>query len=213
MCIRDSHWLIREVRLLWARTLKRLDVSARTLISVIEPGACTVGLLAELSFAADRSLMLDGTWEDDDTPPPPATLSLTATNLGLVPMANGLSRLQTRFWNRDEAYDAAAALEGKHLLANDALAAELVTSTPDDLDWHDELRLMLEERNSFSADALTGMEASYRFVGPETMETKIFARLSAWQNWIFQRPNAVGPDGALQRFGSGSRPEFDPRRV
>ncbi len=208
-----ADWLVREVRLLWARTLKRLDVSARTLVSVVEPGSCAAGLLVELVLAADRSFMLDGTWEDLEDPPPPATLALSASNLGRFPMSNGLGRLRTRFWGRDQAYETAAALDGKDLLAADANEAELVTTTPDDLDWHDELRLMLEERNSFSPDALTGMEANYRFVGPETMETKIFARLSAWQNWIFQRPNAVGPEGALQRFGSGSRPDFDPRRV
>ncbi len=209
----SDHWLVREVRLLWTRTLKRLDVSARTLVAVVEPGSCAVGLLAELVLAADRSFMLDGTWEDADESPPPATIMITSTNLGRLPMSNGLSRLATRFWGRDDAYAVAAATEGKELLAADAAAAELVTMTPDDLDWHDDLRLMVEGRQSFSPDAVTGMEANFRFVGPETMETKIFGRLSAWQNWIFQRPNAVGPEGALQRFGSGSRPEFDPRRV
>jgi benzoyl-CoA-dihydrodiol lyase len=128
-------------------------------------------------------------------------------------MSNGLSRLATRFWGRDDELARARALTGRDLLAADAAAAGLVTFTPDDLDWDDEVRLMLDERNSFSPDALTGMEASYRFAGPETMETKIFARLSAWQNWIFQRPNAVGPEGALHRFGSGSRPTFDRARV
>jgi benzoyl-CoA-dihydrodiol lyase len=128
-------------------------------------------------------------------------------------MANDLSRLRSRFWERDDAYAAATAVVGKDLPAADAADAELVTFTPDDLDWADEVRVMLEERHSFSPDALTGMEANYRFVGPETMKTKIFARLTAWQNWIFQRPNAVGPEGALRRFGSGSRPDFDHRRV
>ena len=128
-------------------------------------------------------------------------------------MSNGLTRLQTRFWGRPDALAAAVQTTGKELLAEDALEAELVTFAPDDLDWPDEIRLTLEERNSFSPDALTGMEANYRFVGPETMETKIFARLTAWQNWIFQRPNAVGPEGALRRFGTGSRPDFDPHRV
>jgi benzoyl-CoA-dihydrodiol lyase len=157
--------------------------------------------------------MLDGTWEDADEPPPPATIRLTESNLGRFPMGNDLSRLRTRFWGRDDAYDAAAAVAGKDLLAAEAADAGLVTFTPDDIDWQDEVRVMLEERNSFSPDALTGMEANYRFVGPETMKTKIFARLSAWQNWIFQRPNAVGPNGALQRFGTGSRPDYDTRRV
>jgi benzoyl-CoA-dihydrodiol lyase len=209
----QDHWLAREVRLLWARTLERLDVSARTLVALVEPGSCFAGTLAELVLAADRSFMLDGTFEDDDEPAPPATLRLTDANLGWYPMANDLGRLCTRFWGRDDAYEAAAGLVGKHLLAAHAADAELVTFTPDDIDWHDEIRLMLEERNSFSPDALTGMEANYRFVGPETMKTKIFARLTAWQNWVFQRPNAVGPEGALRRFGTGSRPQYDRTRV
>jgi len=209
----NDHWLVREIRLLWARVLRRVDVSARTLVSLVKPGSCTVGLLAELLLAADRSFMLDGTWEDDDDPPPPATVRLTAANDGWFPMNNSLTRLQTRFWGRDEALAAATTTAGTDLLAAHALAAELITFAPDDLDWDDEVRLMLEERASFSPDALTAMEANYRFVGPETMETKIFARLSAWQNWIFQRPNAVGPEGALQRFGTGSRPTYDNRRV
>ncbi len=208
-----DHWFVREVRLLWARVLKRVDVSARSLVALIEPGSAFAGPLAELILAADRSYMLEGTWEDHDEPPAPATIRFTGSSLGLFPMSNGLSRLQTRFWGRDVALQAAIDMVGKDLLAADALAAEMVTFTPDDLDWHDEVRLMLEERNSFSPDALTGMEANYRFVGPETMETKIFARLTAWQNWIFQRPNAVGSEGALQRFGTGSRPTYDPKRV
>jgi benzoyl-CoA-dihydrodiol lyase len=208
-----DHWLVREVRLFWARTLERIDVSARSLVTLVEPESCFVGTLAELLLAADRSYMLEGTWEDLDQPPPPATVRLTEANLGWYPMANDLSRLRSRFWERDDAYAAAVAVVGKDLPAADAADAELVTFTPDDLDWADEVRVMLEERHSFSPDALTGMEANYRFVGPETMKTKIFARLTAWQNWIFQRPNAVGPDGALRRFGSGSRPDFDHRRV
>ena len=208
-----DHWLVREVRLYWARTLKRLDLSARSLVTLIEPGSCFAGVLAELVLAADRSFMLDGTWEDLDDPPPAATIRLSAANLGWFAMSNGLSRLQTRFWGRPAALQAAESTVGTDLEARDAAEAELVTFTPDDLDWDDEVRVALEERNSFSPDALTAMEANYRFVGPETPETKIFSRLSAWQNWIFQRPNAVGPDGALQRFGTGSRPDFDTRRV
>lgn len=208
-----DHWLAREVRLLWARVLKRLDLSARTLIATVEPGSAFVGVLAELLLAADRTYMLEGTWEDDDDPPLPATIRLTDANFGWFPMSNALTRVQTRFWGRDDALQAATEVVGRDLVAVDALAAELVTFTPDDLDWHDEIRLMLEERNSFSPDALTGMEANYRFVGPETMETKIFSRLSAWQNWIFQRPNSVGPEGALSRFGSGARPSYDPQRI
>jgi benzoyl-CoA-dihydrodiol lyase len=206
-----DHWLVREVRLLWARTLERVDVSARSLVALIEPGSCFTGTLAELALAADRTFMLDGV--RDDAGGGPATLRLTAANRGWYPMANGLSRLRARFWGRDDAYETAAALAGKDLLALEAVDAELVTHAPDDIDWDDEIRVMLEERNSFSPDALTGMEANYRFVGPETMKTKIFGRLSAWQNWIFQRPNAVGPEGALRRFGTGSRPRFDTRRV
>ena len=208
-----DHWLVREVRLYWARVFKRLDLSARTLVAVVEPGSAFVGMLAELLLAADRSYMLEGTWEDLDDPPPPATVRLSDANLGWFPMSNGLTRLRTRFWGRDDALGNAVAVVGKDLEAADALAAELVTFTPDDLDWEDELRLMLEERNSYSPDALTAMEANYRFVGPETMETKIFSRLSAWQNWVFQRPNAVGPEGALRRFGTGSRPSYDKKRV
>jgi benzoyl-CoA-dihydrodiol lyase len=208
-----DHWLVREIRLYWARTLERVDVSARSLVALVEPGSCFVGVLAELLLAADRSFMLDGTWQDRDEPPRPATVRLTETNVALFPMANDLPRLRARLWGRDDAHDAALALVGKDLPAADAARAELVTFTPDDLDWEDEVRVMLEERNSFSPDALTGMEANYRFVGPESMKTKIFGRLSAWQNWIFQRPNAVGAEGALKRFGTGSRAEFDHGRV
>ena len=207
----EDHWLARETRLYWARTLKRLDVSARTLVALIEPGSCCTGTLAELAFAADRTYMLDGTWEGSDAPPP--VLKVTAANDGWYPMSNGLTRLATRFWGRDDALERAREQIGKDLRAADALDAGLITFAFDDLDWEDEVRLLLEERNSFSPDALTGLEANNRFVGPETMETKIFARLSAWQNWIFQRPNAVGPDGALHRFGTGTRPTFDRARV
>ena len=207
-----DHWLVREARLFWTRTLKRLDASARTLVAMVEPGSCFAGVLAELVLAADRSLMLDGT-RDDGQDDPAATVRLTEMNDGALPMSNGLSRLESRFWGRDDALTTARAQIGKDLPAADALDAELVTFAPDDLDWDDDVRVMLEERNSFSPDALTGMEANFRFVGPETIETKIFARLSAWQNWIFQRPNAVGPDGALRSFGTGSRPTYDDQRV
>jgi len=210
--LRDAnHWLAREIRLMWARTLRRLDLSARTLIALIEPGSCFAGTLAELALTADRSFMLDGAWPDDDRPPP--SLMLTEANDGWYPMANGLSRLASRFWGQPVELESARGLVGKDLLAADAAAAGLVTFTPDDLDWDDEVRITLEERASFSPDALTGLEANLRFVGPETMETKIFGRLAAWQNWIFQRPNAVGPEGALQRFGTGSRPSFDRTRT
>jgi benzoyl-CoA-dihydrodiol lyase len=206
-----DHWLVREIRLLWTRTLKRLDASARTLVTLIEPGSCFAGVLAELVLTADRALILEGVREGDDQTP--ATIRLTSANDGSYPMSNGLTRLRTRFWGRDNAFAIAKERIGKDLEASDAIDAELVTFALDDLDWDDEIRVMLEERNSFSPDALTGMEANFRFVGPETIETKIFARLSAWQNWIFQRPNAVGPDGALRSFGSGSRPTYDQARV
>jgi len=191
--------------------LKRLDLSARTLIALIEPGSCFAGTLAELALAADRSVMLAGDREGDDRPP--ATIRLTAPNDGWYPMSNGLSRLASRFWGRDDVLDDARGLIGKDLDARAAFDAELVTFARDEIDWDDEVPVMLAERNSFSPDALTAMEANYRFVGPETMETKIFARLTAWQNWVFQRPNAVGSEGALARFGTGTRPVFDKERV
>jgi benzoyl-CoA-dihydrodiol lyase len=211
LAVSPQHWLVREIRLYWSRTLKRLDLSARTLVALVEPGSCFAGVLAELALATDRSFMLDGPRPDRDLPA--AQLRLTGANDGWFPMSNGLSRLATRFWGDDEALEAARAQVGKSLLAAEAADAGLVTSTPDEIDWDDEVRLTLEERASFSPDALTGMEANLRFVGPETMETKIFARLSAWQNWIFQRPNAVGPEGALRRFGTGSRPSYDRTRA
>src|SRR5437588_521830 len=225
-----DHWLVREITLFWRRTLKRLDLSARTLVALITPGSCSAGTLAELALAADRSFMLEGTFEDADDDLPPAEIVLTDANCperltppvsgghppspgGWYAMSNGLTRLQSRFWGRDDALEAARAALGKHLLAEEASRLGLVTFTPDDIDWEDEIRLCLEERASFSPDALTGLEANYRFVGPETLETKIFGRLTAWQNWIFQRPNASGPDGALRRYGSGSRPSYDRKRV
>jgi benzoyl-CoA-dihydrodiol lyase len=208
-----GHWAAREARLFWSRVLKRLDVSARTLVALVTPGSCFAGVLAELALAADRSYMLEGIFEDDDDPAPEAALVLSAASTGAHPMGNGLTRLQSRFWGHDDALSAAEAAVGKALVAADAAGLGLVTFTPDDIDWDDEVRVMLEERASFSPDALTGMEANFRFVGPETLETKIFGRLTAWQNWIFQRPNAAGPDGALRRYGSGSRPTYDHQRV
>jgi len=206
-----DHWLVNEIRLLWARTLRRLDLSARTLVALVEPSSAFAGVLAELVLAADRSFMLDGPGPGEDARD--ANLQLTPANDGWFPMANGLSRLATRFWGHDEALDAVRGQIGKSLVATEAAELGLVTFTPDDIDWDDEIRLMLEERNSFSPDALTGLEANFRFPGPETMETKIFGRLTAWQNWIFQRPNAAGPEGALARFGTGSRPNYDRARV
>ena len=206
-----ENWLVREVRLLWTRTLKRLDLSARSLIALIDEGSCFAGTLAELVFAADRSIMLDGGRAGSGRPA--AKIVLTDANFGWYHMSNGISRLATRFWGRDDVYSMARDAMGKDLDAASAVAVELVTFAMDDIDWDDEVPMMIAERASFSPDALTAMEANFRFVGPETMETKIFSRLTAWQNWVFQRPNAVGPAGALQRFGTGSRPEYDRNRV
>jgi benzoyl-CoA-dihydrodiol lyase len=205
-----GHWLIREVRLYLKRTLKRLDVTSRSLFALIEPGSCFAGTLLELALAADRSYMLAGTRDGDDAP---ATVRLTAASFGAYPMPNGLSRLASRFLADPDRVDDLKGRVGHDLDAESAAAAGLVTFTPDDIDWDDEVRIALEERAAFSPDALTGMEASLRFGGPETLESKIFARLTAWQNWIFQRPNAVGDTGALQVYGTGQRAEFDRRRV
>jgi benzoyl-CoA-dihydrodiol lyase len=206
-----GHWLVREIRLYLRRTLKRLDVTSRSLFALIEPGSCFAGTLLELALAADRSYMLAGTREGASGPP--ATLRLTAASFGAYPMPNGLSRLASRFLGEPGRVDDLKGRVGQDLEAEAAAEAGLVTFTPDDIDWDDEVRLAIEARAAFSPDALTGMEASLRFGGPETLETKIFARLSAWQNWIFQRPNAVGDTGALQVYGTGQRAEFDRRRV
>lgn len=204
-------WLVREILLLWKRTLKRLDLTSRSMIALVEPGSCFAGILAELLFSVDRTYMLEGTREEDDLSQ--AVIRLTGLNFGTMPMSNGLSRLATRFLGESESLAGAEGLIGKDLDASAALDAGLVTFAPDDIDWRDEIRMALEERASFSPDAMVGMEANLRFAGPETMETKIFGRLTAWQNWIFQRPNAVGDRGALKLYGSGSRPEYDPKRV
>jgi benzoyl-CoA-dihydrodiol lyase len=206
-----ADWLVREIRLYLRRTLKRLDVSSRTIFALIEPGSCFAGTLLELALAADRSYMLDGQRQGDDRAP--AAVRLTAMNFGAYPMANGLARLASRFLADPGRVDDLKGRLGQDLDAAAADEAGLVTFTPDDIDWDDEVRIAIEERAAFSPDALTGMEASLRFAGPETIETKIFARLSAWQNWVFQRPNAVGPKGALQVYGTGQRSEFDRRRV
>jgi benzoyl-CoA-dihydrodiol lyase len=206
-------WFVHETRQYLARTFKRLDVTSRSLIAVVEPGSCFAGFLAELALAADRQYMLDGVYEDVAPDADPAVLVLTASNDGALPMGNAISRLQSRFWGRDDHLDKARARLGERLTATEADATGLVTMALDDLDLEDELRIVLEERASLSPDALTGMEANHRFVGPETMETKIFGRLTAWQNWIFLRPNASGPDGALRRYGSGQRGSYDHARV
>ena len=206
-----SDWFIREVLLFAQRVYKRLDITSRTSFAFVEPGSCFTGLLAELLFAVDRTYMLDGCLEEDPNPVP--TITLSALNFGYLKMANGLSRLQTRFLGEPESVARAEQLIGEPLEGLDALDAGLVTFAPDDIDWEDEIRLLLEERASFSPDALTGMEANLRFAGPETLESKIFGRLSAWQNWIFQRPNAVGDEGALKLYGTGRRAQYDRKRV
>jgi len=206
-------WLVNEIIQYWKRTLRRLDTTSRSLIALIKPGSCFAGLLLEVALAADRQYMLDGIFEDDEDPAPPAVLRLDELNAGRLPMSNGLSRLQVRFLGSGPDAAAAAAAAGQDLAAADAMRLGLVTEALDGLDWDDEVRLVVEERASFSPDALTGMEANFRFAGPETSETKIFGRLTAWQNWIFQRPNAAGPRGALSRYGTGQRADYDRKRV
>ena len=206
-----DNWFVREVTLYLKRTMKRLDLSARTLMAMIEPASCFTGILLELALTTDRSFMLDGQFEGDNRPA--AVLQMTAANFGPYPMSNGLTRLESRFLGEDGKVAELEAEIGTEIDAEQADDLGLVTFIPDDIDWEDEIRMALEERARFSPDALTGMEANLRFVGPETMETKIFARLSAWQNWIFQRPNAVGEKGALSLFGSGQRAELNKGRV
>jgi benzoyl-CoA-dihydrodiol lyase len=200
-------WFAREVRLLMRRVLKRLDLTARSAFALVEGGSCFAGSLYELALAADRIYMRDG--EDDGGA---AAIGLSPLNFGPLTMSNGLTRLGTRFLHTPPCVSALEKLEGP-IDAPAALSKGLVTFTPDEMDWDDEVRLAVEERVSLSPDALTGMEANLRFAGPETIETKIFARLSAWQNWIFQRPNAVGERGALPMYGRPERPEFDWRRT
>ncbi len=206
-----AHWLIREITLYWKRTLKRLDVTSRSLIALIEPGSCFAGTLLEIVLGADRSYMLEGRFEGDDTPA--ASVRLTAMNFGPLTTVSGLTRLEARYLDEPAGVQRARARTGVDLDAAAAEEVRLVTFVPDDIDWEDEVRIAMEERASFSPDALTGMEASLRFAGPETLETKIFGRLTAWQNWIFQRPNAVGDDGALKRYGTGKKATYDKRRV
>ncbi len=206
------HWLAREVRLKWKRVLKRIDLTSHSLVALIEPGSCFAGTLAEIVFAADRSYMLIGSRDGDNRPP--AAIIVGDVNLsGALAMSNGLDRLRTRFLGEPEAHERVRHVAGEMLDAKAAEALGLVTFALDDLDWDDEIRVFLEERASFSPDSLTGLEANLRFGGPETMETKIFGRLTAWQNWIFQRPNATGEGGALSRYGTGRKPEFDTRRT
>jgi benzoyl-CoA-dihydrodiol lyase len=206
-----THWLVNEIRHYWKRVLKRVDVTSRTLVTLVEPGSCFVGTLAELVFAADRSYMLVGSRQGDNRAPP--AIILSAANFGPYPMSHGLTRLQSRFQADPSDVETARAKIGEALDAEEAEKLGLVTFALDDIDWDDEVRVFFEERASFSPDSLTGMEANLRFVGPETMESKIFSRLTAWQNWIFQRPNAVGEDGALRRYGTGVKAQFDMTRV
>ncbi len=206
-----DHWLANEILLYWKRVLKRVDMTSRSLVALIEPGSCFAGILAELVFAADRSYMAEDEFEDDDRPV--ATLTLSEASFGPMPMSNDLTRLETRFLGEPERVDNAKQKILAPLEAGEADDMGLVTFAFDDIDWEDEIRIFTEERASFSPDAMTGMEANLRFPGPETMETRIFGRLTAWQNWIFQRPNAVGENGALRRYGSGKRGDYDKRRV
>ena len=206
-----DHWLANEVRHYWKRTLKRVDVTSRSLMAQVEHGSCFAGVLAELLWAVDRSYMMEDEFEGDNRPI--ATITLSNDNFGTYPMGNGLSRLETRFLDEQERIDALKTQIGEPMEADDADENGLVTMILDDIDWEDEIRIFLEERASFSPDAMTGMEANLRFAGPETMETRIFGRLTAWQNWIFNRPNAVGEDGALQRYGTGLRGNYNMERV
>ncbi len=207
----NGDWLMREIRHYLKRVFKRIDVTAKTFFAVIEPGSCFAGTLAELAFAADRSFMLIGTREGDNRPP--ATITLGAANFGFYPMGNGLTRLQSRFLGEPKVLESAQAKIGVAIEGEEAAEIGLVTFAYEDFDWDDELRVMIEERASHSPDSLTGMEANLRFAGPETMETKIFGRLTAWQNWIFQRPNSVGEHGALKLYGTGVKATFDKKRV
>ena len=207
----EDHWLINEIIQYLKRVLKRLDLASRSLVTLVEPGSCFAGTLLELVFAADRSYMLDGTLQDSSDSP--AVLRTTKMNFGNLPMCNDLTRLQTRFLNQPEEVKKIHDHRGKDIPAVEAFESGMVTFIPDDIDWEEEVRIAIEERTSFSPDALTGMEASLRFAGPETLETKIFGRLSAWQNWIFQRPNASGENGALKLYGTGKLADYNKERV
>ncbi len=207
----SDHWLANEVLHYWKRVLKRIDVTSRSLVALVEHGSCFAGMLAEIVWASDRSYMMEDEFEGDNRPL--AAIRMSEGNFGRYPMGNDLTRLQTRFYGTPEAVEAAREHIGETLEADAADELGLVTEILDDIDWEDEIRIFIEERASFSPDAMTGMEANLRFAGPETMETRIFGRLTAWQNWIFNRPNAVGAEGALQRYGTGLRGEFNMERV
>jgi benzoyl-CoA-dihydrodiol lyase len=206
-----QHWLVNEIRHYWKRVLKRIDVTSRTLVALIEPGSCFAGTLAEIVFAADRAYMLIGTKAGDNRPP--ASVMLTDLNFAAYPMSHGLTRLEARFLADPSRVELARDKIGEELEAGAAEELGLVTFALDDIDWDEEIRMFFEARTSYSPDGLTAMEANLRFCGPESMESKIFARLAAWQNWIFQRPNAVGEEGALRRYGSGQKASFDMQRV
>ncbi|MFT6022099.1 MAG: benzoyl-CoA-dihydrodiol lyase [Ascidiaceihabitans sp.] len=206
-----DHWLANEVLKYWKRVLKRVDMTSRSLVAIVEHGSCFAGPLAELLWAVDRSYMMMDEFDGDNRPL--AAVTLSVGNFGTYPMGNDLTRLQTRFLGTPEAVDTAKLRIGGAIEGEEAEELGLVTFAYDDIDWEDEVRLFMEERASFSPDAMTGMEANLRFAGPETMETRIFGRLTAWQNWIFQRPNAVGEDGALQRYGTGVRGKYNMDRV
>ncbi|HLL26235.1 MAG TPA: 2,3-epoxybenzoyl-CoA dihydrolase [Xanthobacteraceae bacterium] len=207
----QNDWLMREIRHYIKRALKRIDVTARSFVALVEPGTCFAGTLAELLFASDRSLMLIGQRDGDNRPP--ASIVLGEANFGFYPMGNGLTRLQTRFLGEPKSVERAKEKIGATIEGKEATELGLVTFAYEAFDWDDASRIMFEERVSYSPDALTGMEANLRFAGPETMETKIFGRLTAWQNWIFQRPNSVGEAGALKLYGSGIQPTFDRERI
>ena len=206
-----DHWLANEVRQYWKRILKRIDVTSRSMTALVEHGSCFVGVLAEILFSVDRTYMMEDEFEGDNRPM--AAITLTEANFGPYPMGNGLTRLQTRFLGDPDHPAELEAHKGAAIEAEEADELGLVTMILDDIDWDDEIRIFMEERASFSPDAMTGMEANLRFAGPETMETRIFGRLTAWQNWIFNRPNAVGEDGALQRYGTGQRGNYNMERV
>jgi benzoyl-CoA-dihydrodiol lyase len=211
MAANQSHWLVNEILNYWKRTLKRIDVTSRSLVALVEPGSAFAGTLAEIVFACDRAYMLDGTFKGDNRPA--ARMQLSQLNFGRYPMSNGITRLETRFLGEPESVGKAKAAIGKDLDGTDASNLGLVFEAFDEIDYADEVRIFLEERSGFSADGLTGLEANLRFGGPETMETKIFGRLTAWQNWIFNRANATGENGALRRYGTGIKGDFNPERV
>ena len=209
--LHKNHWFIREISFFWTRIFKRIDLTSRTLISLIEPNSCYAGFLSELIFAADRSYMAEGEFEEYDDKE--ASIILSNSNFGNFLMSNDMSRLDTRFIGSPEQILLAKQNLEKHILAQEAYDLGLITFKFDDIDWDDEIRVFLEERSSFSPDSMVGLESNLRFPGKETMETKIFGRLSAWQNWMFQRPSAVGENGALKKYGTGNKGQYTKERT